>query len=139
MKYVFANISNLQIEVGYLFTAEEKMGDFKGRVNGKTVAVSISRETGDDGSEKMEMKMDSPLENANHVEAEFEYHPEGKIDFELKSDKLYLEIKGWQKGFEFELESVPYDIKVDFRNLLYFLFKKIECSCQRMLRLLYRP
>ena len=106
-----------------MFTAEEKMGDFKGRVNGKTVAVSISRETGDDGSEKMEMKMDSPLENANHVEAEFEYHPEGKIDFELKSDKLYLEIKGWQKGFEFELESVPYDIKVDFRNLPYFLFK----------------
>ena len=34
------------------------------------------------------------------------------MDFELKSDKLYLEIGGWQSGFEFELESVPYDIKV---------------------------
>ena len=30
----------------------------------------------------------------------------------MKSDKLYLEIGGWAKGFEFELESVPYDIKV---------------------------
>ena len=30
----------------------------------------------------------------------------------MKSDKLYLEIGGWQSGFEFELESVPYDIKV---------------------------
>ena len=75
--------------------------------------MAISRETAGDGSEKLEMKLDSPLANANHIEAEFDYNnAENKVDFELKSDKLYLEITGWKSGFEFELESVPYDIKV---------------------------
>ena len=51
-----------------MFTPTLKTGDFKGRVNGKTVSISMSRESSYIGSEKLELKMDSPIPNVNHVE-----------------------------------------------------------------------
>ena len=60
--------TDAKIEVTYLFTPTLKTGDFKGRVNGKTVSISMSRESSYIGSEKLELKMDSPIPNVNHVE-----------------------------------------------------------------------